>query len=803
MLLPNGIWFLLATIPMWVGLACFAQGKPGGGQIKSTLIRSAVIFAVLQWLQAMVFIYEHNGFHPPARYMLSLILGALVMQLSWTEHFYAVAEREKGLHFTLSIWVCVLSLIATLIVPALQIQVTSLPLLGFNMLFLQSGSMWILLKSHRQAAPNSTRRKRLNYIFIALAITTILFIPIQVVAPSMGWLTDKILTFCLAQFVICSIIVLIYREVVLRFNLVKVELDQIGEGLFRDSDSPVVLLSKEYNILRLNPKATALFEHGDLMLKEEKKRPITEILPDFDHSRLGFDVVLNTVSGRREFECKRSNVYQMDEELGSLIVFHDMTKERELARMKTDFTSTVSHELRTPLTSILGFAKIIDKRLSEVILPKFTPEGKKEQRAVKQVNKNLGVIISESNRLTALINDVLDISKIEAGRVDWKFSTCDPYSFIEQAISATNGLFTEKPSVQLVQNIPDTLPEVVVDSDRIVQVIINLLSNAVKFTDAGNITVSTKHNWSSLSIAVKDTGAGITPADQKLVFEKYKQVGEIDNDKPKGTGLGLPISKEIVEYHGGRIWVESVVGEGSTFAFSLPLAAAIDASKSTVGLSDLKTYLEKRRADADKDNQTILIIDDEAHIREALKQILSDEGFQIREAADGAEGLAVVKEQVPSLIILDVMMPRMNGFDFAAAIKADQLYRHVPILMLTVFDDPQRAYGIGVEAYLTKPFEPQVIIHTVKDLLLQKKKNRGIVTLGSKADSDCLQLALKESDSKLTHVEDVSQLSEVIENEAPSLIIILDKNSNDFADRLDIQRRLGNHPCMVFYYDPT
>ena len=225
MAFPNSIWFLLATIPIWGGLGCYALGRPGGGAIKSTLVRSSLMFAVLQWFQAMVFISEHHGLDRPAPYDLPLILGALVMQASWMDHFYEVAERKRGLHFKLSMYLNVGSILATLVVPELQVQVTSLPLLGLNMLILQSGAIWFLFDSHREAAPHSTRRNRLNYILGALVATMFIFIPVQVIAPSMGWLTDKTDTFCLTQFGLCIIICSAYSKVMHHYNLVKVELE--------------------------------------------------------------------------------------------------------------------------------------------------------------------------------------------------------------------------------------------------------------------------------------------------------------------------------------------------------------------------------------------------------------------------------------------------------------------------------------------------------------------------------------------------------------------------------------------------
>src|SRR3984885_9224087 len=237
---------------------------------------------------------------------------------------------------------------------------------------------------------------------------------------------------------------------------------------------------------------------------------------------------------------------------------------------KSSFLSTVSHELRTPLTSVLGFAKIIRRRLEERSFPLIPEDDRKVQQAKEQVIENLGVVVSEGERLTKLIDDVLDLAKIEAGKFTWNMATVSVADVIERAIAATASLFDAK-KLNLVRAIEPDLPSVNGDQDRLIQVVINLISNAVKFTDSGSIICSVRKREGELVISVKDSGIGITPADQPKVFEKFKQVGDTLTDKPKGTGLGLPICKEIVEYHGGTIWVESEPGKGSPFSFTLPL----------------------------------------------------------------------------------------------------------------------------------------------------------------------------------------------------------------------------------------
>ncbi len=242
---------------------------------------------------------------------------------------------------------------------------------------------------------------------------------------------------------------------------------------------------------------------------------------------------------------------------------------------KSSFLANVSHELRTPLTSIVGFTKLIDRRLAEVVFPRVPPGEPKVDRAMAQVRDNLGIIAVESARLTGLINDVLDLAKIEAGRVEWRMAPLDVGQVVEQACAATAALF-EGGTVQLERRVRPGLPAVIGDRDRLVQVVINLLSNAVKFTPTGTITVDADVALDGrvVEVAVHDTGIGIAEADQARVWEAFGQAGDTLPDAPRGTGLGLPISRHIVEHHGGEMWLVSAPDAGSTFAFRLPVANA-------------------------------------------------------------------------------------------------------------------------------------------------------------------------------------------------------------------------------------
>jgi signal transduction histidine kinase len=229
---------------------------------------------------------------------------------------------------------------------------------------------------------------------------------------------------------------------------------------------------------------------------------------------------------------------------------------KELDRLKDDFVSTVTHELRTPLTSIRAFTQILLEH----------PEVEAEQRG-----KFLGIITKETERLTRLINQVLDLSKIESGKAEWRESMLDLRELIDDAVTGMSQVFEER-AIQIDVEVPEKAAPVRADVDRIIQVMLNLLSNAAKFCEPGRgrIRVALRQEAGALRVEVRDNGPGIDPADQGVIFDKFRQVGDTLTAKPHGSGLGLHISRQIVEHFGGRMWVESRLGEGACFAFTLP-----------------------------------------------------------------------------------------------------------------------------------------------------------------------------------------------------------------------------------------
>ena len=242
---------------------------------------------------------------------------------------------------------------------------------------------------------------------------------------------------------------------------------------------------------------------------------------------------------------------------------------KELDQLKSNFLSSVSHELRTPTTAIVGFAKRVRKKLDDMVFPRVILDDK-TSRAVSQVRDNLDIIVHESERLALLIDGVMDSVILDAGKVEWSFVPLVPMRLIERAVAVTAAQAEQK-GLALSRVVESDLPEVSGNEPRLLQVLINLIANAIKFTDLGQITLHAERQGDYVRFSVQDSGCGIAEKDQGKVFDKFKQIGDTLTGKPQGTGLGLSICQRIVQHHGGKIWLESELGVGSTFFVTVPI----------------------------------------------------------------------------------------------------------------------------------------------------------------------------------------------------------------------------------------
>jgi PAS domain S-box-containing protein len=423
-------------------------------------------------------------------------------------------------------------------------------------------------------------------------------------------------------------------------------------------------------------------------------------------------MVMNTLSDQVAVAAENARLYAEAQQ---------SRKAAEVAsQAKSDFLANVSHELRTPLTSVLGFAKIIKKRLHDVIFPVVVSDDRKVQRAIRQVGSNVDIIVSEGERLTALINDVLDLAKIEAGKIKWDMQPVSVTEIIERAVAATAPLFESKP-LKMVIEVEEGLPAIVGDHARLVQVLVNLLSNAAKFTGEGSVTCRARLAGDEIVVSVIDTGIGIATGDYEKVFERFAQVSDVLTYKPQGTGLGLPICKNIVEHHGGRIWVESELGVGSTFTFVLPLAPGEMTEPEPPALDEVRRRVIETLP-AEGKGRLILVVDDEENVRNLLRQELAEADYQVIEAASGSEALDMARQEKPALIILDVMMPGISGFDVTSVLRADPSTADIPILILSIVEDKEAGLRLGADEYLTKPLDTERLLRTIAALLARAER---------------------------------------------------------------------------------
>jgi signal transduction histidine kinase/DNA-binding response OmpR family regulator len=355
---------------------------------------------------------------------------------------------------------------------------------------------------------------------------------------------------------------------------------------------------------------------------------------------------------------------------------------------KSAFLANMSHELRTPLNAIIGYSEMLQEEAADLGQEDLTPDLQKIQAAGKH--------------LLALINDILDLSKIEAGRMDLFLETFDIPSMIQEVVTTIQPL-VEKNRNALAVYYADDLGAMRADLTKVRQSLFNLLSNACKFTEQGTITLAvsgeTMDEEAWITFRVTDTGIGMTPEHTGRLFQAFAQADASTARHYGGTGLGLAITRHFCQMMGGDISAESALGQGSTFTIRLP-AAVVDPKVAAT------PRVEAPPASALPEGAPIvLVIDDDPTVHDLMQRFLRREGLRMAAAASGQEGLRLARALLPAAITLDVMMPGLDGWAVLTALKADPLLADIPVIMLTIVDDKNMGYALGVVDYLSKPID--------------------------------------------------------------------------------------------------
>ena len=364
---------------------------------------------------------------------------------------------------------------------------------------------------------------------------------------------------------------------------------------------------------------------------------------------------------RRDEESKQLTQELGDTNRGVVALYAELDERAEQLRkaseLKSRFLSHMSHEFRTPLNSVLA--------LSRLLLDRIDGDLSAEQE------RQIGYIRRSAESLLELVNDLLDLSKVEAGKVEVKPAPFTVPSLFGALRGALRPLLTS-PSVELIFNAADDMPELMTDEAKVAQILRNLISNALKFTEQGEVHVAARYEAerSAAIFTVRDTGIGIAPGDHDRIFEEFSQIDTRLQKNVKGTGLGLPLSRSLAQLIGGAIAVESVLGQGSVFTLTIP---AIFGDPADAGV-----------AAADLARKRVLIIDDDETFRYVMKQIIRNEPrYEIFEASDGSEGLQQARNSQPDVIVLDLQMPNIDGFTVLQELNADRRTSVIPVIVST------------------------------------------------------------------------------------------------------------------------
>ena len=530
----------------------------------------------------------------------------------------------------------------------------------------------------------------------------------------------------------------------------------------------------EIKYLLLNPiiyngKVIAILELGSFDIpNEEAKEYLTKIQDQLAiglTNAFAFVQLENFVAELKKLndDYQKQNI-QIRKQNETLIELHQKLKEKageleiqkakaeEATELKSHFLASMSHELRTPMNSILG--------LTELILEDSSLKNKNRER--------IEVVLKSGKRLMGLINDILDLSKIEAGKMEVHNEDVYLEELITEIENQISLLANQKGiAFRVVKNINT---KIVINTDRgkVVQVLINLLGNAVKFTDTGFVELRlTSLENKKLKFDVVDTGIGMSAEDQKIIFEEFRQIDGTTTRKYSGTGLGLAICKKIANLMSSAITVESEPGNGSTFSFIIPLNIIKLRDDGDTPKVNVQTLIKNRK-------NPCLVIDDDPEVRYTIGQYLISKGYEVVYAEDGKSGVEQAKKVQPFAITLDVMMPDKDGWTVLKELKQNQDTKDIPVILISIISDKNLGYGLGAYEYFVKPITPDALLSAFSRLenLAKRKIEKIVVVDDDELEFEKYKAAFKNDKIRIDFIQD-SQIafSKILETQ-PDLVIL-------------------------------
>jgi len=426
---------------------------------------------------------------------------------------------------------------------------------------------------------------------------------------------------------------------------------------------------------------------------------------------------------------------------------HQRKHVEEANRMKSEFLSNMSHELRTPLNSILALSRVLIMQSKE--------------KLNDEENNYLEIVERNGKQLLSLINDILDLSKIESGKMDIhpEFTSI---AYILNIIKENMQSLADEKSLVINLQIPENLPKAETDENRLHQAILNIVSNAVKFTKIGSVDISVKNDQENIFIEVKDTGIGISAKHLPYIFNEFRQVDGSTSRQFEGTGLGLAIASKMIKILGGNIKVESKLGEGSVFRISLPIIWQ-DKSEFPQDLK-LKDIITK------KESNTILVVDDDQEIIKNISKYLEESGYKTINATTGKEALKLAAEIQPFAITLDVLMPKMDGWEILQGLKSKPNTKDIPIIIVSISDDKETGFALGADGYIQKPVNKQILLSEIYKL----KKTPDLVMIidDNKIDLEQMSEHLKAERINTILAGSGKECIELLKKQIPNVLVL-------------------------------
>ena len=437
---------------------------------------------------------------------------------------------------------------------------------------------------------------------------------------------------------------------------------------------------------------------------------------------------------------------------GAVVAFQDISKLREVDRMKEEFVSIVSHELRTPLTSIRGSIQLV------VAEPGSVPDA--EHRNLLQIALN------NCERLVRIINDILDVSKIESGNLALHRKAVNVAELVRQSVNVVAGP-ARNANVRIEVKLPAGLRAVMVDQDRIVQALVNLLSNAVKFAPNGStVTIGATGSEQNVTVSVSDEGEGIAPENISRLFRKFQQVDSSSSRRRGGTGLGLAITKALVEQHGGRIFVDSELGKGTRFSLTLPLATEEEAAA-------VAPVVVNRDGSASLHVRRVLVVDDDDDFRNLMRVQLKHAGYVVFDARDAASAIQIARTALPDVITVDLMMPGIDGWNFIEKLREEDRLSAIPVVVVSGAPDAKTSGKRPIDVSVIAKGEG--IDRLLREISLALAGRRGATILVAEDDADLrgvLTSSLARNGHRVMQARDGAEALAAIEREHIDLLVL-------------------------------